>query len=196
MKLYVGYESTWSLRAWICAQIAEVELEIEVLPLSGAGYKPRLVATTNTGLVPALQSGDIFISDSLAIAEYLNEISVGKLYPETLTARSHARSLVCELHSGFFKLRAGLPFSSKEVSPVTLNNEMETEIGRVKEIFVQAKTRFMFDGPTIVDAFYSVLAYRLKAYGIYLDGAAGDYQNSLLDWPLLRQALDKNKDWS
>ena len=195
MKLYACFESTWSLRAWICLHIAGIDFETRVLPLSGEGYKARLISTTRTGLVPALESEGILVSDSLAIAEYINEISKGALYPSEEKERSLARSLVCELHSGFLNLRKICPFSTGSVTPVRRSLEISLEIERVEEIFSKAQTEYLFSKPTVVDAFYSILAYRLHAYGIILSGKSGEYQSSLLKWSLLKQAIEVNAEW-
>ena len=195
MKLYVGFESTWSLRSWICAQISKLEINTHVLPLNGEGYKSNLIDITRTGFVPALDTGEFLISDSLAIAEYLNERSEGALYPNGIKERSIARSLVCELHSGFINLRTSCPFSTGVVNPANRDYKINSELERLDVIFSQAKNEFMFNTPTAVDAFYSILAYRLHAYGIIFSGEAGKYQKSLLNWSLLQRAIDVNIEW-
>lgn len=196
MKLYVGFESTWSLRALICADISRLTVEKIALPLSGDGFKARLIEATTTGLVPALGTGKALIADSLAISEYFNELSGGKLYPADQTERALARSLVCELHAGFFGIRSACPFSSHAVEPLLDRSGVENELLRIEEIFSNARGDFMFDEPSIVDAFYSVLALRLSAYGINLEGKAGAYQNALIAWPMLKAALAQNDNWS
>ncbi len=195
MKLYVGFESTWSLRALICAEIAGVEIECVVLPLEGEGFKPKLISLTGTGLVPALDTGTVIVSDSLAIAEYFNEISNGLLFPEQQLERAVARSMVSELHSGFGLVRANCPFSSVGVEPLETTTFIESELDRIEAIFSKAQAKFMFAKPSIVDAFYSILAYRLQSYGITFNGKAGEYQRSLVGWSCLKQAVQKNTEW-
>jgi glutathione S-transferase len=53
----------------------------------------------------------------------------------------------------------------------------------------------MFEFAGAVDAFYAILAFRLKSYGITLKGRAGEYQQSLLDWDLLKQAIAQAEQW-
>lgn len=195
MKLYVGFESTWSLRASICAEISGTEVETIVLPLEGENFKSRLIELTETGLVPALDTGDVLISDSLAIAEYFNEISNGLLLPEQQRERALARSMVSELHSGFVGVRTHCPFSSTNVKPVKMTTKLEDELNRIEAIFLKAKSEFMFAKPSVVDAFYSVLALRLQTYGIVFQGKAGEYQHSLVDWSSLKKAVQKNIEW-
>lgn len=190
MILTVGTDSTWSLRAWICAQLADIKTEINVIDLSSADYKNEITKVSGAGLVPVLSNGLLQVHDSLAIVEYFNELSQGKLYPAALNERALARSLCCEMHAGFMALRANCPFTLENVEPITdLTDAMRDELARVESIFEGATLPFMFDLPSAVDAFYAILAYRLSAYGIVLKGQAGDYQKSLLNWSLLKDAI-------
>ncbi|MCG7532489.1 glutathione S-transferase N-terminal domain-containing protein [Psychrobium sp. MM17-31] len=190
MILTVGTDSTWSLRAWICAQLADIKTEINVIDLSSADYKNEIAKVSDAGLVPVLSNGSLRMHDSLAIVEYFDELSQGKLYPAALNERALARSLCCEMHAGFMALRANCPFTLENVEPITdLTDAMRSDLARVESIFEGAKLPFMFDSPNAVDAFYAILAYRLSAYGIVLKGQAGDYQKSLLNWSLLKDAI-------
>ena len=197
MKLVVGTESTWSLRAWICSQLAGIALDIIVIDLAAQDYKQQILKHSPTGLVPALITEDGVIHDSLAIAEYFNELSDHKLYPDSVSERAIARSLCTEMHSGFFNLRAQCPFNvSGSIEPISIDKNLSAELARVNAIFECAKGNFMFEKPSIVDAFYAILAYRMASYGISLDGKAGKYQSSLLAWPLLKDAITLAKQWS
>lgn len=190
MKLVIGTLSTWSLRAWMCGQLAKIECEIHAIDLSKNGYKAEVLKYSPTGLVPALTVEDLVIHDSLAITEYFNEKSNGSLYPESSLERALARSLCMEMHSGFMNLRSQCPFSLEAVSPLMDRSEgIQKELDRVSVVFQQARLPFMFDNAGAVDVFYAVLAYRLKSYGIEFKGVAGEYQKSLLKWPLLEKAI-------
>ncbi len=197
MKLVVGTESTWSLRAWICSQIAELDPELEVVNLSNQDYKSEILQYSEVGLVPILNIENTSIHDSLAIIEYFNESCEGKLYPSETIERAKARSLCAEMHSGFSALRTNFPFTLKSVQPASnFDENIQQELQRVESIFTKAKLPFMFDSAGAVDSFYAILAYRLKTYGIELPGKAGEYQQSLLQWPTLQQAIRLAKEWS
>ena len=76
MRLVVGTDSTWSLRAWICVYIAGVEMETQVIDLTKPEAKEQLKLVSPTGLVPALIiDNNRVIHDSLAISEYLYALS-------------------------------------------------------------------------------------------------------------------------
>ncbi len=191
MKLYVGTDSTWSLRTLVCAGIAQVATDVEVFRLNDETSRNTLKKRSPTGLVPVLQEGDLVINDSLSIVEYLNEIKPGCIYPTDRAQRAISRSLCAEMHAGFLSLRQQMPFStSGDVSTITPSSQAAADISRISAIFSSAKADFFWDdNPCAVDAFYSVMAYRLKSYGINFSGQAGRYQDALIEWKLFQQAL-------
>ena len=196
MKLTVGTDSTWSLRVWICSQLVALDVDINVIDLTHLDYKSEIFKHSVTGLVPSLNEGTFVIHDSLAIAEFFNECSEGALYPDTISERALARSLCAELHSGFMSLRSQCPFSLEHVTPLAeFNSDIKKELIRIENIFESAQLPFMFESAGVVDAFYSILAFRLNAYGIKLQGKAGEYQESLLSWSKLQQAIELAQHW-
>jgi len=195
MKLIVGGLSTWSMRAWMCARLADMEVEEIVIPLGADAYKEKLKQYSSTGLVPVLIDGDLVVHDSLAIAEYLNELSGGRLYPTDKADRAIARSLCAELHSGFTAVRTNCPFTMGNAECNVSSDILQPDLDRLSKIFSQAKFGFMFDTPSVVDVFYAVMAKRLYNYGIVFDGKAGQYQQFLLDWDLLQSALGVSTRW-
>lgn len=196
MQLTVGTGSTWSLRAWICSQLARIDVDINVIDLTRDDYKAQILQHSGAGLVPSLTIKNNVIHDSLAISEFFNERANGALYPKLEAERALARSLCAELHSGFFALRTQCPFTLSTPPPLdSLDDKINNELSRVESIFASAKLPFMFDDAGAVDAFYAILAYRLNAYGIKLKGKAGDYQDSLLNWSYLQQAIALAQTW-
>ncbi|GAA6154162.1 glutathione S-transferase [Pseudoteredinibacter isoporae] len=197
MQLIVGTDSTWSLRAWICSQIAGIDLDLRVIDLRKASYKAEIHTVSKAGQVPILQDGDCAIHDSLAITEYLNELSDGALFPESNKERAMARSYCAELHSGFMSLRSQCPFTLDALEPLqTLDQNLQKDLARIDTLFASARGPFMFEKAGAVDAFYSILAFRLDSYGIKLQGAAGNYQAQLLQWDLLKSAIEQVRDWN
>ncbi len=190
MKLIVGTESTWSLRAMICGYLSDTQFSLEIIDLAKPKYSNEILKYSHAGLVPILDTGTVVIHDSLAIAEYFNEISEGSLLPSDPESRAVSRSLCSELHAGFLNFRQKCPFTLGSVEKLrSLDVDLSKELSRIEHIFSKAILPFMFAEPGVIDAFYSVLAYRLKIYGIHLNGVAGQYQSSLVEWPLLIKAI-------
>lgn len=195
LHLVVGRESTWSIRAYLCLQLAKLDFNITAIALGEADYKQQLRAQSPTMLVPVLHTGDASIHDSLAITEFANEQCNGGLYPVCASKRAIARSYLAELHSGFTLIRSQLPFQLLQMPDATSTVQLEPEIARLTNIWQQFGTSFAFGNAGAVDAFYSLMALRLLQYGVSLEGNAGRYQQHLVAWPLFQQALLEAKKW-
>ncbi|QGX92911.1 glutathione S-transferase family protein [Tatumella sp. TA1] len=192
MKLYVGTESTWSLRALICLAISQIDAQVQCFTLRSEEGKRALQAVSPTRLVPLLDDEGTIIHDSLAITEYLNEVAPGRLYPTERAQRAVCRSLCAEMHSGFLAIRQSMPFTTETVTrDIQPSDAALREIERLTAIFAAAQGRFLFgDAPTAADAFYAVMAYRLNCYHVVLEGRAGEYQQNAINWDVLQHALE------
>ncbi|MCR9141208.1 MAG: glutathione S-transferase [bacterium] len=182
MQLILGNKnhSSWSMRAGLVARFfsaanPDEKIEEIVVPLFADGYKERLREWGPTGLVPILIDGDLRIHDSLAIAMYLVEKSPEQTwYPEETAARALARSLVCEMHSGFFKIRKWMPVDIRSTHNlrVSAGDEagLESEIERVFSIFSAALADsggpFLFGAYGLADIFYAPVVTRFQTYGV------------------------------
>src|SRR5580704_11481971 len=105
---------SWSLRGWLLCKMSGLEFEEEMLSSDDPTIRAELLLLSPSFLVPCLTHDDIKVWDTLAIAEYLNEIlpDAGVL-PQTRAARAHCRAICGEMHSGFSNLRSALPMNIK-----------------------------------------------------------------------------------
>ncbi|MGR5480570.1 glutathione S-transferase family protein, partial [Vibrio chagasii] len=77
-----------------------------VVPVDDAAARAELLLLSPSILVPCLHHEGIKVWDTLAIAEYLNEIRPqAHLLPADRAARAHCRAVCGEMHSGFSALR-------------------------------------------------------------------------------------------
>ena len=78
----------------------------------GGGVPPALLTHTNIGRVPAFQHGDLWLTESSAIIEYLEETFPAPSYPRLLPAdpyaRAKARQWMSFVRSDLFALRTEL----------------------------------------------------------------------------------------
>src|ERR1700757_984011 len=110
--------SSWSLRGWLLAKFAGLEFEVVVVPPDDADARKELLLLSPSILVPCLTHDGVKVWDTLAIAEYLNEIRPkAGLLPASRGARAHCRAVCGEMHSGFSALRSALPMNLKRVFP-------------------------------------------------------------------------------
>src|SRR5947208_17111419 len=100
--LYIGNKrfSSWSLRAWALMRGAGIDFEERMISLYLDDTPLRIRPVSPFGRLPCLHDGEFVVWDSLSIAEYLAERHTG-LLPGYSIARTWARSVYCEFHSGF-----------------------------------------------------------------------------------------------
>jgi len=195
-ELLVAPPSTWALRAWLVLKLANCPFTTNAISHDTLMDKAAMSTYSDTGLVPVLKRGNLIIHDSLAIAEFVNELfPQQKLYPADQAQRAQARSLVAELHSGFSAIRTQMPFFIGEPKTASIDGSAQHQLERLQQCWTQAQAPFYFVEAGIVDAFYAVMAARLFRYQIHFKGCAGDYQRRLLDWPLLQEGLQSQTQW-
>lgn len=191
LVLHIGNRnySSWSLRPWLVLRWAELSFTSEIHWLGGPGYGEgriaEIAAISPSGRVPALQVDDLVIWDSLAIAEWANDQAPrAQLWPKDARDRALARSMTCEMHSGFGALRSEMPCNiRRRAEPRTPSAALARDLERIEALFATAKGPFMFGERGIVDAFFTPVATRLRTYGVHLEGAAQAYADALLATP-------------
>ena len=101
--------SSWSLRGWLLCKLAGLAFTERVLPSDDPSTRAELLLLSPSFLVPCLRHDGATVWDTLAIAEYLNELKPDAgLLPAERVARAHCRSISGEKHSGFSNLRSAL----------------------------------------------------------------------------------------
>jgi glutathione S-transferase len=192
--LFIGNKnySSWSLRGWLATRLSGAPFREVKIQLTGV-YNADNRAFSPTALVPALHDGDVQVWDSLAISEYLAERHPA-MWPDNTVARAWARSIACEMHSGFGALRNEMAMCIRERVDVRPWSEgLAANIARVAEIWTDTRRRFGRGGPylmgefTLADVFYAPVAFRFQTYDVHPAGVAGEYLQSLLEHPFLRE---------
>jgi len=51
MELTIGTDSTWSLRVWICSQLAQLDVAINVIDLTKPDYKSEILEHSATSKI-------------------------------------------------------------------------------------------------------------------------------------------------
>ncbi len=165
--------------------------EVLVAPDDSAA-RAELLLLSPSILVPRLDHGTCKIWDTLAIAEYLNEIAPkAGLLPSKLEHRAHCRSVCGEMHSGFSALRAALPMNIKgRVERFKVWSKAQSDIDRI--LFIWHDCLKKYKGPylfgkqaTVADAMFAPVVTRLVTYNIKLDPLSQKYSNQILAMPFL-----------
>ena len=192
--------SSWSLRAWLFCQLAELDVEVESVSIDDPNARAELLLLSPTVLTPRLDHKGASIWDTIAIAEYLEEEFPNKgLLPLDKKPRSHARSIIGEMHGGFYNLRSALPMNLRARYPgYRVFTGAKGDIRRVltiwNECFDQYGGKFLFGNkPTLADAMYAPVCARFVTYDVALEGKAAQYRDRIMDWAPMQQWIGESK---
>jgi glutathione S-transferase len=207
LHLIIGNKnySSWSLRPWILLKQLGVPFRETLLALDEPGFKSEVGRYSPSGRVPVLLDGELAMWDSLAICEYVAEIT-GRGWPSERAARAIARSICAEMHSGFTNLRVQWPMNARARNRRTpMTPSLEADIDRVDEIWSDCRRRFgksggpwLFGDYTIADAMYSPVVLRFNTYGAQLSEPARWYVATALESPALQEWVlaAKHEAWT
>jgi glutathione S-transferase len=194
--------SPWSLRAWILMKHLDLAFREVQLRQDAPDFKDAVAQYGPSGRVPVLRHGGMTVWDSLAICEYLAEVS-GRGWPVDRAARALARSVSAEMHSGFVNLRTEWPMNARarnRVAPMTPG--LETDIERIDEIWCDCRRRFgnrgtgpwLFGDYSIADAMYAPVVLRFNTYRAPISGTARWYMAAALEDAHMQQWVRAAQD--
>src|SRR5690242_18428097 len=90
--------SSWSLRGWLLTRMSGLPFKEQSVALDDPDAREELLLRSSSILVPCLIHDGIPIWDTLAIAEYLNELRPeAEMFPRDRLARARCRSISGEM---------------------------------------------------------------------------------------------------
>ncbi|MBB5392403.1 MULTISPECIES: glutathione S-transferase family protein [unclassified Herbaspirillum] len=192
--------SSWSLRGWLLVKFAGLSFEEDIVPPDDPTARAEILLLSSSILVPSLKHGGVLVWDTLAIAEYLNEIRPGaQLLPADQAARAHCRAVCGEMHSGFSALRAALPMNLKAHFPnFKVWSRAEADIHRITTIWKECLAKyggpFLFgEQRTMADAMYAPVVTRFVTYDVKLDPVCAAYGKRIMAMPEMQEWITAAK---
>jgi glutathione S-transferase len=182
--------ASWALRGWLLCRMAGLEFEEKIMPSDDPSTRAELLLTSPSFLMPCLQHEGVKVWDTLAIAEYLNEIRPeAQLLPADRGARAHCRAICGEMHAGFSNLRSALPMNLKAYFPeFKVGAGAQADIDRIVTIWRDCFS--IYRGPylfgnllTTADAMYAPVCTRFLTYDVKLDGRCSAYCDRIMALP-------------
>jgi glutathione S-transferase len=186
--------SSWSLRGWLLARFAGLEFTEVMISPEDADARKELLLLAPSILVPCVTHDGAKIWNTLAIADYLNEIRPDAgLLPDDRIARAHCRSVCGEMNSGFANLRASLPMNLKARFPAhKVWAGAQPDIDRIVEIWNDCFATY--GGPYLfgtqrgmADAMFAPVATRFLTYDIKLDAGCSKYCKTIMAMPEMKE---------
>jgi len=192
--------SSWSLRGWLLTKFSGLEFEAIVTAPDDPSARAEILLLSPTILVPCLRHDGATIWDTLAIAEYLNEIMPqAGLLPADRIQRAHCRSICGEVHSGFTTLRASLPVNLKSHFPgFKIGTRAQADIDRVctiwRECLAESGGPFLFGERTMADAMYAPVVTRFVTYDVRLEPGLQAYADLVMAMPEMVEWIEAAKE--
>jgi glutathione S-transferase len=185
---------SWSLRGWLLCKMAGLEFEEMQAKSDDPATRAELLLLSPSFLVPCLTHDGVKVWDTLAIAEYLNELNpYAKLTPADRAARAHCRAISGEMHSGFANLRSALPMNLKAHYPgfklwAGAQADIERIIAIWRECLSASKSVYLFGRePCVADAMYAPVVTRFLTYDVKLDAQCRAYCAAIMAMPHMQE---------
>jgi glutathione S-transferase len=185
--------SSWSLRGWLLCRMAGLDFEEKPVAVDDAGARQELLLLSPSVLVPRLTHGDVTVWDTLAIAEYLDEIAPeAGILPADQAVRAHCRAVSGEMHSGFYNLRSALPMNLKaRHQSFKIFSGARPDVERIKTIWSECLEKYggpyLFGPLSLADAMYAPVCTRFRTYAVPLEPALQAYCDHIFEWPLMQE---------
>ncbi len=200
LRLVIGNRnySSWSMRAWLALEQTGAPFVEEQIWFHQDEDRAKRREHSPAGRVPVLKVGTFAVWDSLAIGEYLAErFPDAGLWPRDVDARARARSLCAEMHAGFPAIRERMPLNCRaRRQPRDRGPLVAEEVERVGAMWAETRREFgaggayLFGARSLADAFYAPVASRFRTYAVTLEGAAGEYAETVLAMPAVQRWMD------
>ena len=167
---------SWSLRGWLLCKLAGLDFEEEQSRSDDPSVRAELLLLSPSFLVPRLTHAGVKVWDTLAIADYLDELKPDAgLVPAARAERALCRSISGEMHSGFSNLRSALPMNIKAHYPgFKVWAGARADIDRIVMIWRECLSGsggpYLFGNkPCMADAMFAPVVTRFATYDVSLD---------------------------
>ncbi|CAI8729441.1 Glutathione S-transferase YfcF [Pseudomonas sp. IT-P171] len=200
LKLYVGadFVSAFAMSTYVALKEKQLSFELVTLDLKAReNYQASYQDVSLTCKIPTLVHEGFALSESSAIAEYLDEIAPGhpKLFPLDIKQRARARQLQAWLRSDLLVIRkerpADLIYFGKKETP--LSDEAQAAVARlffVADRLLEEGADHLFGDWSIADTDLAIMLNRLVANGDRVPARLAAYVRRQWDRDSVRAWMD------
>ncbi|MGY2339271.1 glutathione transferase [Pseudomonas sp. SDO5532_S415] len=200
LQLCVGadFVSAFAMSAFVALKEKQLSFELVTVDLKAKeNYKATYRDLSLTNKIPTLVHEGFALSESSAIAEYLDELSPGhkKLFPQDIKQRARARQLQAWLRSDLLVVRKERPFDlvyfGKKHNP--LSDEARAAVDRlffVADRLLQEGAEHLFGDWSIADTDLAIMLNRLVANGDPVPARLATYVRRQWDRDSVRAWMD------
>jgi glutathione S-transferase len=200
LKLYLGadYVSAFAMSAFVALKEKQLLFDLITLDLNAReNYLESYRHLSLTCKIPTLVHEGFALSESSAIAEYLEELAPGskRIYPQDIKQRARARQLQAWLRSDLLVVRRERPFDlvyfGKKDNP--LSDEARAAVDRlffVADRLLEEGADHLFGDWSIADTDLAIMLNRLVANGDPVPARLAAYVQRQWDRDSVRAWMD------
>lgn len=200
LKLYLGadYVSAFAMSAFVALKEKQLSFELVTLDLkTRENYLENYRDLSLTCKIPVLVHEGFALSESSAIAEYLEELvpDSKRIYPQDIKQRARARQLQAWLRSDLLVVRRERPFDlvyfGKKDTP--LSDEARAAVDRlffVADRLLEEGAEHLFGDWSIADTDLAIMLNRLVANGDPVPARLAAYVQRQWDRDSVRAWMD------
>ncbi|MEO7053666.1 MAG: glutathione S-transferase [Rhizomicrobium sp.] len=200
--------SSWSLRPYLALTATGQPFAEQVIRLRETQHnttRDTIRKFSGAGRVPVLQIQEngktVTVWDSLAICETIAERHPqAGLWPSDWAARTQARAMSAEMHSGFPDLRDQLGMDFARTAPLPeLRVQTREQIERILSSWEVALAEhgasggFLFGRFSIADCMYAPVVSRFTTYGVNVSAPVTAYMARIWTLPAMQNWLTASK---
>ncbi|MEX5688508.1 Glutathione S-transferase YfcF [compost metagenome] len=201
--LYLGadFVSAFAMSAFVALKEKQLPFELVMLDLKARdNYQASYRDVSLTCKIPTLVHEGFALSESSAIAEYLEEVAPGHhtLFPRDIKQRARARQLQAWLRSDLLVIRrerpADLIYFGKKDNP--LSDEALAAVGRlffVADRLLEEGAEHLFGDWSIADTDLAIMLNRLLANGDQVPARLAAYVRRQWDRDSVRAWMDMER---
>ena len=200
LKLYVGadFVSAFAMSAFVALKEKQLSFELVTLDLKAReNYQASYRDLSLTCKIPTLIHHGFALSESSAIAEYLEEVAPGhnRLLPLDIKQRARARQLQAWLRSDLLVIRKERPADLIYFGPKDnpLSDEALTAVDRlffVADRLLEGGAEHLFGDWSIADTDLAIMLNRLLANGDQVPSRLAAYVRRQWDRDSVRAWMD------
>jgi glutathione S-transferase len=210
LRLIIGNKnySSWSLRGWLALKQSALAFEEYVVPIydeDWAQLRETADFAPSAGKVPILWDGDAAVWESLAILDYVNDLTGGtRFWPQDRAALALARSMATEMQSGFSALRKACPTNIRRIYPASpVSEAVQSDIDRIMTLWGQARANFGGEGSFLfgefgaADIMFAPVVTRFNTYSLPAPPFARAYMDASIAHPFMQDWISaaQEEEW-
>jgi len=200
LKLYLGadYVSAFAMSAFVALKEKQLSFDLVTLDLkSRENYLDSYRDLSLTCKIPVLVHEGFALSESSAIAEYLEELAPAskRIYPQDIKQRARARQLQAWLRSDLLVVRKERPFDlvyfGKKDTPLSDEARAATDrLFHVADRLLEEGAEHLFGDWSIADTDLAIMLNRLVANGDPVPARLAAYVRRQWDRDSVRAWMD------